>query len=213
MCSGRVCVVDMALVRGSIVVAMVAVDDVGGHKLVDDSRDDLDANEACGKEAHHDKASSLIGPTLLLKVFFGLGEHAEQRGEEHDAEAQAQRAREEDVAVLDTEVGLARDEAHQGIDADDGRAKDASYAADAAKNPPAGVVVDTPRLQPHGESVSRSLSLRIVSRSAAAATVLYVGCWQVCGVLTDIDDRGCRLVAVFLWLQSTVCALLWASAS
>lgn len=86
MCSARVRVVGMAIVRGSIVVAMVAVDDVGGHKLVDDSRDDLDANKACGKEAHHNKASSLIGPTLLLKVFFGLGEHAEQRGEELEVE-------------------------------------------------------------------------------------------------------------------------------
>lgn len=66
----------MAFVRRSIVMAMVAVDNVGGHKLVDDSRDGLDANEAYSKEAHHDKAGSLVGPTLLLKVFFGLGEHA-----------------------------------------------------------------------------------------------------------------------------------------
>lgn len=47
----------------------------------------------------------------------------------HDAEAQTQRARKKDVAVLDTEVVLARDEAYQGIDADDGRAKDASFRA------------------------------------------------------------------------------------
>lgn len=70
-------------------MAMVAVDDVGRHKLVDESRDNLDANEACGKEAHHDKTSSLVGPTLLLKVFFGLGEHAEQRGEELEVETGA----------------------------------------------------------------------------------------------------------------------------
>lgn len=76
----------MAIVRGSIVVAMVAVDDMGGHKLVDDSRDNLDANEACSKEAHHDETGSLIGPTLLLKVFFGLGEHAEQGGEKLEVE-------------------------------------------------------------------------------------------------------------------------------
>lgn len=76
----------MTIVRGSIVVAMVAVDDVGRHELVDDSRDNLDANEANGKEAHHDKTSSLVGPTLLLKVFLGLGEHAEQRGEELEVE-------------------------------------------------------------------------------------------------------------------------------
>lgn len=76
----------MAIVRGSIVVAVVAVDDVGRHKLVDNSRDNLDANEACGKEAHHDKTSSLIGPALLLKVFLGLGEHAEQRGEKLEVE-------------------------------------------------------------------------------------------------------------------------------
>lgn len=76
----------MPIVRGIIVVAMVAVDDVGGHKLVDESRDNLDANEACGKEAHHEKTSSLVCPALLLEVFFGLGEHAEQRGEELEVE-------------------------------------------------------------------------------------------------------------------------------
>lgn len=27
--------------------------------------------------------------------------------------------------------------------------------------------------------------------------MLYVGCWQICGVSTDIDDGGCRLAAVF----------------
>jgi hypothetical protein len=36
----------MVIVRRRVVVAMVAVDNVRGHKLVDDSRDDLDANEA-----------------------------------------------------------------------------------------------------------------------------------------------------------------------
>jgi hypothetical protein len=68
---------------------MVAVNDVGGHKSVNESRDNLDANEAYGKEAHHDKTSSLVCPTLLLKVFFGLGEHAEQRGEELEVETGA----------------------------------------------------------------------------------------------------------------------------
>lgn len=59
----------------------------------------------------------------------------------HDAEAQAQRARKEDVAVLDTEVGLARDEAHQDIDADDGRAKDAGFRATrVSKCPDSGII-------------------------------------------------------------------------
>ncbi|KAH6606844.1 hypothetical protein Trco_005997 [Trichoderma cornu-damae] len=49
----------VARVRRGVVVAMIAVDDVRGHELVDDSRDDLDADEAPGKEAHHDEPSSL----------------------------------------------------------------------------------------------------------------------------------------------------------
>lgn len=37
----------------------------------------------------------------------------------HDAEAQAQRAGEEDIAVLDAEVALPGEEADDDIDADD----------------------------------------------------------------------------------------------
>jgi hypothetical protein len=78
---------------------------------------------------------------------------------------------------LDAEVGLAREEPNQGIDTDNRRAKDASfkdirtykssersanessrtYTTHAAQNPPAGVIVDTPRRQPHGEFVSSLL--------------------------------------------------------
>lgn len=71
----------MAVVRGNTAMAMIAVDDVGGHELVDESRDGLDANETSGKEGHHDEASSLVGPALLLEVFFRFGEHAVERRE------------------------------------------------------------------------------------------------------------------------------------
>lgn len=57
----------------------------------------------------------------------------------HDAETQAQRARKEDVAVLDTEIGLARNEAHQNINADDGRAKDASFRVRVSDYPEGGI--------------------------------------------------------------------------
>lgn len=84
--------VRMAFVRRTVIMAMVTVDDVGGHKLVQDSRNGLDANEACRKEGHHDKASRLVGPTLLLEILFGLGQHAEERGEELEAERKRQRS-------------------------------------------------------------------------------------------------------------------------
>lgn len=45
---------------------------------------------------------------------------------------------------------------------------------------------------------------RVESGSAAAATVLYVGCWQVCGVLRDINDCGCIFGAVFCSCRSAL---------
>lgn len=66
-------VLGMAIVGCFTVMAMIAVDDVGRHELVEKSRNSLDAQEAQGEEEHHDQASSLIRPTLLLKVILGLG--------------------------------------------------------------------------------------------------------------------------------------------
>lgn len=51
-------------------VSMIAVDHVGGHELMEDSRHDLDANEASDEATHHHKAGGLIGPPIFFQVFF-----------------------------------------------------------------------------------------------------------------------------------------------
>lgn len=136
-----------------------------------------------------------------MHKYWGINAH-------HDTETQAQRAREKDVAVLDAEVGLAWEEAHKDVDAYDGRAKDASFtknistsqspdgsvteasrtnAAHYAQNPPAGIIVDTPRRQRHGDSLL-SIGSATAAQSSSALRALSVGYGQVCRVSMDADS-------------------------
>jgi hypothetical protein len=105
---------------------MIAVDDVGRHELVEQSRHGLNADKAGAEAADDKKACGLVGPVVALKVLLGLWKHAIQRGEEHDAKAQAEGTGQENITVLDAKVLLAGEQAYYDIDADYGRAKHAS---------------------------------------------------------------------------------------
>jgi hypothetical protein len=61
---------------------MVAIDNVRGHELVQDSRHDLNTDEPTNKAAHHDESSSLIRPVIVGEVAFRFGKHAVQGREE-----------------------------------------------------------------------------------------------------------------------------------
>ena len=63
------------MARGFL-MAMVAVNDVGRDELVQEARNGLDADEASNKTCHHDEPRGLVGPAILLKILFRLGEHA-----------------------------------------------------------------------------------------------------------------------------------------
>lgn len=62
-----------------VAMGMVTVDDVGGHELVDDSRDNLDANNTAEKAGDEDPCSSLGRVAALLEGVLGGGQHAIQR--------------------------------------------------------------------------------------------------------------------------------------
>lgn len=148
--------------RGRLGVGVVAVDDVRGHELVQQSGHDLDADEAADETAHHGEAGCLLAEPALQQVALRRGQHAVQGRKQlfgtgkngsvsqprgpciyicyrvrlrkenalygglahHDTEAQTQRAGQEGAAVLDAEVALAGDQAHQYVDTDDARPED-----------------------------------------------------------------------------------------
>lgn len=56
------------VVVGEVIVSMVTVNDMRGHVLVQDARDDLDAKEAANKAAHHQEAGCLLVPLVLGEV-------------------------------------------------------------------------------------------------------------------------------------------------
>lgn len=60
-------------------VAVVAVHNVRGDELMQESGYRLDANESADEAYHHDEARRILGPAILLEVFFRLGEYAVQR--------------------------------------------------------------------------------------------------------------------------------------
>lgn len=65
-----------------VAMGMVTVDDVGGHELVDDSRDNLDANHTAEEAGDEDPCSSLRRVAALLEGVLGGGQHAIQRREQ-----------------------------------------------------------------------------------------------------------------------------------
>lgn len=92
----------------------------------------------------------------------------------HDAKAQAQRAREEDVAILDAKVGLARKEAHEDIDAYDGRAKDASFIENkmVSRQPITSTEYNIPKPLT-ADKIHPLVSLSILLASSFMATLLF----------------------------------------
>lgn len=64
-----------------LLVRMVAIDDMGGHVLMQETRHGLDSQESANEAAHHGEAGRLIVPLLTLKVVFRLGQHAVERRE------------------------------------------------------------------------------------------------------------------------------------
>jgi hypothetical protein len=56
-----------------LIMGMVALDDVGRHELVKQSRNTLDTNETPNETNHHGQTGRLLGPFGLFKVFLGLG--------------------------------------------------------------------------------------------------------------------------------------------
>jgi hypothetical protein len=76
--SGMVVARRVALAR-RLVMSVVAVDDVGRHELVENSRNGLNADEAPGEAGDYEQAGRLIGPSCVLEVMLGLGQHAIER--------------------------------------------------------------------------------------------------------------------------------------
>lgn len=72
----------MVVVGGGVNVAVVAVDNVGGHIAVDDAGHGLDADKATNEAAHHKEAGCLVAPPSCLEIVFSLRQHVEQRREE-----------------------------------------------------------------------------------------------------------------------------------
>ena len=68
----------MIILEGVVVVGMIAVDDMRRHEHVKKSGDDLDADEATHKAGNENEAGGLVRDATLLKVAFGLGQHAIQ---------------------------------------------------------------------------------------------------------------------------------------
>lgn len=141
-----VAVVAVVVVMGvlldiNVLVCMVAVNNVRGHVLMQDARYDLNSKEAADEAAHHQEAGLVLIPVVLGEVAHGGWQHAVEGREEHDTEAQAKRRGKEGIALLDTEVALAREEADRNVDADDGCAEDTGEAAEGAHDPASRVIV------------------------------------------------------------------------
>lgn len=60
-------------------MVVIAINDMRGDKLVQESGYCLDADEPAGETCHHHKTRMLIGPAIVLEVLFRFGQHAEQR--------------------------------------------------------------------------------------------------------------------------------------
>lgn len=75
-----VVMVVVVMARGFL-MAMVTVNDVGRDELVQEARNGLDPDESSNKTCHHDEPRGLVGPAILLKILFRLGQHAVERRE------------------------------------------------------------------------------------------------------------------------------------
>ena len=67
-----------------VLVRMIAVNDVGRHKAVDDAGHDLHAHKAQGKAANHEQAGHLVGLSIVGEVPLGRRQHAVEGGEDLD---------------------------------------------------------------------------------------------------------------------------------
>lgn len=70
--------VGVVILGNVVVMSMIAVNDMRGHKLVEESRDHLDTDEPTNKAGHKYEPGWLVGEATLLKVALGLGQHAIQ---------------------------------------------------------------------------------------------------------------------------------------
>lgn len=59
-------------------MSMIAVNNMRGHMLMQDTRDRLNAEEATDETAHHQYAGGLIAPVLTFEVTLGFWQHAIQ---------------------------------------------------------------------------------------------------------------------------------------
>jgi hypothetical protein len=54
-------------------VAVITIDDMSGHELVNQARDSLYAEKAGRETGHHDETGDLIRVVVVLEILFRLG--------------------------------------------------------------------------------------------------------------------------------------------
>lgn len=109
-------------------MGMRTVDDVGGNMAVNETGDEANDDNTGEEETDEGVCGGTSGPAGFRQVVLGGGQHAVQRGEEHNTGTEAQRGRQEAIVADDLEV-LAVDVAQDEVSANDGRAHDAGYTS------------------------------------------------------------------------------------
>lgn len=72
------------------VMGMVASNNVGRYKSMEDAGDDLDAEKAGNVTAHVDESRGFLVPPILLEVSQSRREHAKQGGKYHNSKTETQ---------------------------------------------------------------------------------------------------------------------------